>query len=154
MVKIKIDCQLTHSKHEGKCYRQDKRTLLTTGKSAKAKDSYSPYTTYHTSISVCIHVTQIIQAMFENFKNKTRHAYWMFTQFTCSKNIFFKIFWKWNVNVIVNDAQSLKERLCSASHTAAWQARGYKLFCFSKNILRRLFEFLGTVLGLLKMDYS
>lgn len=44
MVKIKIDCQLTHSKHEGK-YRQDKRTLLTTGKSAKAKDSYSPYTT-------------------------------------------------------------------------------------------------------------
>lgn len=78
----------------------------------------------------------------------------MFTQFTCLKNIFFKIFWKWNVNVIVNDAQSLKERLCSASHTAAWQARGYKLFCFSKNILRRLFEFLGTVLGLLKIDYS
>lgn len=36
MVKIKIDCQR---------YRQDKRTLLTTGKSAKAKDSYSPYTT-------------------------------------------------------------------------------------------------------------
>lgn len=36
----------------------------------------------------------------------------MFTQFTCSKNIFFKIFWKWNVNVIVNDAQSLKGRLC------------------------------------------
>lgn len=59
-----------------------------------------------------------------------------------------------DVNVIVNDAQSLKERLCSASHTAAWQARGYKLFCFSKNILRRLFEFLGTVLGLLKIDYS
>lgn len=43
MVKIKIDCQLTHSKHEGKCYRQDKRTLLTTGKSAKAKDSYIAY---------------------------------------------------------------------------------------------------------------
>lgn len=34
----------------------------------------------------------------------------MFTQFTCSKNIFFKIFWKWNVNVIVNDAQNFKRK--------------------------------------------
>lgn len=70
------------------------------------------------------------------------------------KKYIFQDILEMDVNVIVNDAQSLKERLCSASHTAAWQARGYKLFCFSKNILRRLFEFLGTVLGLLKIDYS
>lgn len=70
------------------------------------------------------------------------------------KKYIFQDILEMDVNVIVNDAQSLKERLCSASHTAAWQARGYKLFYFSKNILRRLFEFLGTVLGLLKIDYS